>query len=159
MKKRSYLTALIVFTILFTMFLPACRSSTSLSVGLSVKDKVLAVKTDGQWNAAESNVFQRGDIIGLAMLNVSGFKKGEDNLNWMEIDVHVKGPDGEVILDEKELLGEAGHIDMENNTAESPVGSFYTSTELEPGEYIFTVTVYDKVGNGKVTHSEKIILE
>lgn len=159
MKKQSYLAALIVLSILFTMLLPACRASTSLSVGLSVEDTVLAVKTDDQWNVSESNVFQRGDIVGLVMLNVSGFKKGDDNLNWMEIDVQVKGPNGEIILDEKELLGEAGHMDMENNTAESPVGSFYTTPDLDSGEYVLTVTVYDKVGKGKATHSEKIILE
>jgi len=146
---------------MFTSILvfPACRGSSSLSVGLSAEDIVLAIKTDGQWDVVESNVFQRGDIIGLVMLNVSGFKKGDDGLNWMEIDLQVKGPDGEVVLDEKELLGEAGHIDMENNTAESPLGSFYTQDDMPTGEYVMKVTLYDKVGKGNIAHSEKIIIE
>jgi hypothetical protein len=48
---------------------------------------------------------------------------------------------------------------MENNTAESPLGSFHTTEELEPGEYVMKVTLYDKVGKGSTSHSEKIILE
>jgi hypothetical protein len=150
---------LVLLILIFTFFLPACRASTSLSVGLSVDDAVLAAKTDDQWQVVEDNVFQRGDIIGLVMLNVSGFKKGEDGLNWMDLDLVVKGPDGAVILDEKELLGEAGHIDMPDNTAKSPVGSFYTTDELEPGDYVIKVTLYDKVGKGSTTHTKKIILE
>ena len=62
-------------------------------------------------------------------------------------------------LDEKELLGEAGHIDMENNTAESPLGSFYTQDDMPTGEYVMKVTLYDKVGKGNIAHSEKIIIE
>lgn len=159
MKNQKKAAGLVLTILMLIILFPACRASTSLSVGLSPDDTVLAIKTDDQWQVVDSNVFQRGDIIGLVMLNVSGFKKGEDGLNWMDIDLEVKGPDGAVILDEKELLGEAGHIDMENNTAESPLGSFYTTEELEPGEYVMKVTLYDKVGKGSTSHSEKIILE
>lgn len=159
MKNQKRAAGFVLFLSMFVIIFPACRASTSLCVGLSPDDTVLAIKSDNQWQVVDSNVFQRGDVIGLVMLKVTGFKKGEDGLNWMDIDLLVKGPDGEVILDEKELLGEAGHIDMENNTAESPLGSFYTSEELEPGEYVMQVTLYDKVGKGSTSHSEKIILE
>ncbi len=159
MKNRTTTPVLILLMLISTLVFPACRGSASLSVSLSAEDIILAVKTDEQWNVVESNVFQRGDIIGLVMLNVSGFKKGDDGLNWMEIDLQVKGPDGEVVLDEKELLGESGHFDMENNTAESPLGSFYTQNDMPTGEYVMKVTLYDKVGKGSIAHSEKIIIE
>lgn len=64
--------------------------------------------------------------------------------------MEVEGPDGEIILDEKGLLGDNGHLDLEDNTAESPLGYFYTTTDLASGIYVMKVTLYDLVGKGKV---------
>jgi hypothetical protein len=132
---------------------------TSTSFGLEIEDTVLAKKEAGTWQPVKEAKFKKGDEIGLVLLNVKGFKKGKDGLNRIDLDVQVKGPDGEIILEKKNILGEAGHVNLKNNIAESPVGSFSTTPELESGKYTIKVTIKDKIGGGSASTSKSFTLE
>lgn len=145
--------------VLLTIQLTGCRTETSLSTGLSFKNSILAKKVDGSWSEVTDAKFAKGDTVGLVLLNVSGFKKGEDGLNWMDIDVELQDSNGTVVSIDKGLLGESGKMVLENNIAESPVGSFYTSTDIPSGKYNIKVTVYDRIGGGKVVCSKSFYIE
>jgi len=93
------------------------------------------------------------------LVNVGPFKKGEDGLNWIEMDMEVRDPNGNIIFSEKGMLGENGHVNLPNNMATSPYGTFYTTTDLAPGKYKMTLTIYDKVGGGKASQSATFTLE
>lgn len=152
---------LLFFNLLIVLVIPlaACKTSTTLSVGLSYDDAVLAKKVDGVWHKVEDAKIAKGDTVGIVFLNVSGFKKGEDGLNWMDIDVKVTNSEGSVIRDAKNLLGESGKMTLENNTAESPVGSMETTSDIPSGEYKINVTVYDRIGGGTVTCTKNFYIE
>jgi len=146
-------------SILVVLLLTGCRTESSLSFKLSYEDSVLAKNVDGSWEIVEDTKFAKGDTIALILLNVQGFEKGEDGLNWMDIDVEVKDSKGTVILNEKNLLGESGKLELENNTADSPYGSFITNNDTPSGKYEMKVTVHDKIGGGKAVCSKSLIIE
>jgi len=138
--------------------LAACIE-TSVSLGLSFEKSIIAKKVDGKWQPVENQKFKKGDKIGLVLLNVSGFKKDKNGLNWMDLDVEVKDSNGKIILTQTGLLGESGRMDFKNNVAESPVGSFVTNNTIASGKYNIKVTVHDKIGGGKTENSRSFQLE
>ena len=127
--------------------------------GLQIEKSVLAKKAGGTWHPVKDASFQKGDVVGLIFLNVRGFEKGKDGLNWMDLDIEVKSSEGEVILEQSDMLGEKGHVKMKNNLAESPVGSFNTTPEMESGKYTIKLTVKDKVGGDIASESKSFTLE
>ena len=153
------LLLLFSISILVILQLVGCRTQTTLNVGLSFEDSVLAKQVDGKWNVVKDTKFAKGDTIGLILLNVSGFKKGDDGLNWMDIDVEAKDSEGKVILDQKGLLGESGKMELENNIAKSPVGNIVTTDKFPAGKYDIKVTVHDKIGGGKAVNSRSFFIE
>ena len=157
MKKILIVLALFVGS-LFVMG-GGCEFETSTSFGLTAEDSVLAKFEGGSWQQAPDSTFQRGDDIALILLNVRGFEKGDDGLNKMDIDVEVEGPEGEIIFKEDGMLGEEGHVNLENNVANSPYGSFSSTEGLEPGRYIIKVTVRDEIGEGSTTKRKTFTLE
>lgn len=156
MKKIFLLFSLFI---LLTIPLTGCRTESSLNIGLSYEEAILAKQIDGLWNQVTDAQFAKEDTIGLVLLNVSGFEKGEDGLNWMDIDVELKDAEGTIVNEEKSCLGESGKMDLENNIAKSPVGSFFASKEIPTGQYMLTVTVYDKIGGGKVVCNKRLYIE
>lgn len=156
MDKRLPITALIIGVLLLA---GGCEVETSTSFGLDVQDSILAKDVGGTWEPMDGNTFQRGDVVGIVLLNVQGFEEGEDGLNEMELDIKVTGPDGEVVLEKQNMLEEAGHVNLENNVAKTPVGSFTTTPDLEPGQYRMKVTIRDEVGGGSASKSKTFALE
>ena len=152
---------LIVLGIVLASFLMmgGCQLETSTSSGLEIQDTVLAKKEADLWQPVPEAIFKKGDTIGIVLLNVKGFKKGDDGLNWLDIDVEVKDPANELILDEKDILGEAGHVNLVDNIAKSPVGYFTTPLESASGKYLLKVTIKDKVGGGEASVSKSFVLE
>jgi len=154
---RKALLFFVIITVIFALI--ACEKSTSVSVGLSADDTILAKQSGDQWDPVNNGKFKKGETVGLVMLNVKAFKKGNDGLNWIDMDVEVKDPDGKVILSEKDLLGDSGKLDLKDNIAKSPVGNFSTTSSLQSGKYTIKVTVYDKIGKGYTTNSKTFDLE
>lgn len=104
-------------------------------------------------------VFQRGEDVHLVLLNVGPFKKDDSGLNWFDLDMKITGPGENVILEETGMLGEAGHIALDNNRVSSPYATCSTTTDMAPGKYKFTITIYDKIGKGTATQNAFFTLE
>ncbi|MBS3176860.1 hypothetical protein J4457_06520 [Candidatus Woesearchaeota archaeon] len=157
MRKIAILFAIALAAVLS---MGGCQVETGTSYGLEVENAILALEgPDGTLYPAESNVFKRGQKINMVLLNVGPFKKGSDGKNWVDIDVEVKGPQGEIVLSKRGLLGDAGRDVLPNDIAESPYGSFATSEVLDKGEYMMTVTIFDKVDGSSASKTMSVILE
>lgn len=132
--------------------------------GLQVEKAVLAKSKgikDGQpeLEPAKNNVFKPGDSVYLVMVNVGKFKKGSDGKNHLDMDVEVADQAGKVLLSQKNLLKAKGIVALPNDTAQSPYGNVETKPKTKPGTYVISVTIYDKIGNAKVTRSAEFKLE
>ncbi len=159
MKKILFVLGLILVSFL-TMGGCKVETSTGTSFGLTIEDAVFArMSADGKFVPAEGSVYKRGEKVHFILLNVDGFQKGDDGLNWFNLDMDVKGPNEEVILSQQGMLGEKGHVDLLNNTVPSPGGSLTTTAAMEPGNYKFKLTIYDKIGGGSASKTKTFILE
>lgn len=148
------------FFLTLTVFALVSCTSTSTSKLISIEDHTFA-RTDstGQLVTIDDPVYQRGEKISLVLLNVGPFKEDSAGFNWFDMDMEVIGPDDAIVISETGLLGDGGHLDLENNTASSPYASYTTTSEMKPGEYKFKVTIYDKVGKGRATQTASFKLE
>jgi hypothetical protein len=86
---------------------------------------------------------------------VSGFKKDDNQMNQIEMDMKITSADGKVIVEEKGLLGENGIGDLKNNIAPSLYAYYTPDEDFKAGEYSFFVKVIDKVGGGTASVSRK----
>lgn len=153
-------TILLTLSIVLAVLLAAC-TGTSTSKLISIENYTFARTGEGGQLEAVSDpvVFKRGDDVHLVLQNVGPFKKDESGLNWFDIDMKITAPDETVILEKTGMLGDAGHIVLENNRASSPYATCSTTTDLAPGKYKFTITIYDKIGKGTATQNAFFTLE
>jgi hypothetical protein len=151
--KKSIVLAPVALVLVLGLF-TACQISTSVSTGLSFEKTTMAKKVDSAWSEVTDKKFAKGDNIGLLLLNVSGFKKGDDGLNNMNIDVEVTDPDGKVIASSTDILGDAGKVDLPDNIAKTPIGTYQTTADMASGTYKIKVTVNDKISGGSATATE-----
>jgi len=112
---------------------------------------------DGTFQPLENKTYNRGEAVHLVMLNVKEFRKDNYGLNAFDINVEVS-KDGTVIISQANLLGEGGNINLENNIAKSPYGSFNSDKSLEPGNYTFKMTIKDLITNTEVSAVENFQL-
>ena len=56
--------------------------------------------------------------------NVGIFTQGDDDLHWIGIDFSIEGPDGNIVDEITNVLGEDGHLEIPNGIAESPFVNF-----------------------------------
>ena len=145
---------------LMSVVLISC-TSTSTSKLISMEDYTFARTGDSDQLVAVDNpaVFKRGDAVHLVLQNVGPFKKADDGLNWFDLDMEIIGPDGGILLSQTGMLGDGGHIALENNRAKSPFATCTTTPEVVPGKYKFKLTIYDKIGSGKATQTAIFTLE
>jgi hypothetical protein len=94
--------------------------------------------------------FRRGEKAHLILRRAGPFKAGPDGRHWFDLDMLVTGPGGQVVLEQKDLLGENGHVNLPDAVAESPYGIFESSVAMEPGNYEMTLTLRDKVAGTAV---------
>jgi len=136
-------------------------TSTSTSKLISIEDYTFARTGDGDQLVAVDDpaVFKRGDDVHLVLQNVGPFKKADDGLNWFDLDMEITNPDGEILLSQTGMLGDNGHIALENNRAKSPFATCTTTPDVAPGKYKFKLTIYDKIGSGKATQTATFTLE
>jgi hypothetical protein len=147
--------------VLISVVLVSCSASTSISKLINIEGYTFARTGDNGQLIRVNNpaVFRKGEDVHLVLLNVGPFKKDEAGLNWFDLDLEVTGPDGKVLLSKTAMLGDAGHVALNNNHAASPYGSCTNTTNLETGEYKFKLTIYDKIGKGKATQTSTFKLE
>ncbi|MBN2096442.1 hypothetical protein JW752_03545 [Candidatus Peregrinibacteria bacterium] len=103
--------------------------------------------------------FARGEQVIFALLNTGPFVKGDDGLYSFEMDIEVTGPDGKVVMDKKESLSGAGHMELENGYAAEPNGVFIGSPYSDIGDYNFKLTIYDKIGTGRAVRTAPFFLK
>ena len=145
---------------LYLLVIGGCQVEQSVSYGgLQIEDSMLARYEGGEWHPVDDAVFNKGDEIGLILLNVGKFSRGEDGLNWLDIDVELKDPSGKVILSEEGILGSSGKADLKDDIAPKPVGSVNTIDDMETGKYTIKVTVHDKVSGNKASTSRTFMIE
>ena len=146
---------------LMSAILISCTTSTSTSKLISIEDYTFARSGDGNQLVAidDPAVFKRGEAVHLVLQNVGPFKKDDSGLNWFDLDMEITGPDGGIILSQTGLLGDGGHVALENNMAATPYATCTTTPDVAPGAYKFKLTIYDKIGNGKATQTANFTLE
>ena len=157
--KRDYFTLL--FIVLMTLMMVSCSPSTSTSKLISIDDYTFARQGDGDQLTPVSSpaVYKRGETVHLVLFNVGPFKKDDSGLNWFDLDVAITGPDGSMVLEETGLLGDGGHLALENNIASSPEGTFTSTPEMAAGKYKFKIIIYDRIGKGRATQTATFKLE
>jgi hypothetical protein len=134
--------------------------SFSLSAGLSYQKAVFARKgNDGTLEQVPKPMFSRGEVVNLIFLNVGKFEKGTDGKHLFDIDMTVKNSEGETVFQKENMLGENGHTLLPDDIAKSPYGMFYSSIEMEAGVYRMTLTIYDKIGNERVSVTKPFTLK
>ena len=145
---------------LMSVILISC-TSTSTSKLISIEGYTFARTGDGKQLVAVDNpaVFKRGDAVHLVLKNVGPFKKADDGLNWFDLDMEITGPDGAILLSQTGMLGDDGHVALENNSAKSPYATCTTTPDVVPGKYKFKLTIYDKIGSGKAIQTATFTLE
>jgi len=115
-------------------------------------------KGSGELMENEEAKFFRGDVIALILLNVGPFQRGDDGLNWFDMDINVTYPDGTLNFSETGILGEDGHMDIENNIANYPHVFFYSTFNEEPGNYTISMAIYDKIDGRRIEVSRSFLL-
>jgi len=141
------------------VLITACQFETSTSSGISVEDSELARITESEILTSSDGVFSRGEDIHLILHNVGKFKEGEDGLNWFDMDLEVLDADGNALFSQTGMLGDNGHLKLDNGMASSPYATFSPNETMEPGNYKMKVSIYDKVGKGKATVTKTFTLE
>ncbi|MCK5607823.1 hypothetical protein KAR91_38435 [Candidatus Pacearchaeota archaeon] len=118
--------------------------------GLMFDEALFAkVSDEGEVTFLEEPIYKRGEAVHFALMNVREFQKGEDGKHWLDMSIEVRNAEGEVELFKEHSLGE-GKFELENNTAPSPSGVFVGAPDLQAGTYIMYLTIYDKIGGGKI---------
>jgi hypothetical protein len=147
-----------LFAAISLMF-ASCQFETSTSSGISVDDSELARITESEIQPSDDGVFSRGEDIDLILYNVGPFKEGEDGLHWFDMDLEVLDEDGNVVFSQTEMLGDNGHLKLENGIAGTPYATFSPNESMDAGKYRMKVHIYDRVGDGKATVTKSFTLK
>ena len=143
-----FIVALLVVGDIFLAY--ALSDPSTFRQGLDFERSVFAKVDDaGKVTILERGEYGRGEVVHFALMKVGKFKKGADGKHWVESDLKVR-KGWKTIFVKRGLLGEGGHVTLKNDEAESPSGVFTATASLKPGDYSMQLTVYDKVGGGKV---------
>ena len=138
--------------LMFLSLIGGCKYEKSAHYGINAEGGGSFAKMTGDTlTPVKEPVFKRGENVYYVMFNVGPFKEGEDGKCWMDVDMRIRGPDDEIILQEEHLLGEKGRLVLQEGYAKSPFGAYETTNALKPGRYEMTVSIYDRIGEGVVT--------
>ncbi len=150
---------LIPLLLLIPLALSSCTSS-STSKGISIDNYELArISPDQQIIPIPDGVFHPGEEVSMILYNVGKFKKGEDGLCELDMDMEVLNSEGQTVFSASELLGEGGHLLLDNGYAGTPNATFSTTENTPTGDYTMKVRIYDQVGKGSATVSMKFSLQ
>jgi len=117
------------------------------------------VADDGKIFFLDKPEYVRGEPIHFALMNVGKFKKDAEGKNWVDMALIVIDPDGNVAMQKQNLLGDGGHLVLENDTAPSPDGVYFPAKSVKTGTYKISIRVYDRIGGGEVSDSGTFLLK
>lgn len=111
---------------------------------ISIDKAVFAIENeDSSMTEISDSEFFTGDSISLYLVNVGPFKADENGYSKIEMDIEITGPDGNQIHLDKGILGNDGYLKLENGFIGSPCATWYSDASHLPGEYSFTIKIYD----------------
>ena len=156
--KLKFLGLLVLCSAMMVV-LSACQPVGPLREGLNFEKSVFAKVDDAgkitfldsvtsPAGTNEKAEYERGETVHFALMKVGKFKKGEDGKHWVDSEMKVR-QGSKMIFERKKLMGEAGHVELKGDEAESPTGVFTATASLKPGDYSMEFTVLDKIGGGK----------
>lgn len=138
---------------------PTVNTTSSTSSQLSFKKSLFVKKgADGKVIPVESSIFQRGENVTLVLLKTGKFKKGADGKNWLDLDMHVKTPQGKILASQQSLLGDQGKVVLKDDIAD-PNGTVNTTPKVEPGVYQMTLNVYDRIAGTQISETKAFTLK
>jgi len=147
-----------VLALVFAGFVGTLAAASSPGSALNIKETIWArLDAAGKLVACDGK-FRRGEKVHLVLRSVGPFKAGPDGRHWFDLDMNVAGPGGQTVLDQKNLLGEKGHVKLDEATAESPYGIFESAVGMEPGVYKMTLTIHDRIGGLQATAVQSFTL-
>lgn len=142
---------LLLVAIMSGLGLSACGGPARgpLRQGLDFEKSVFAkVDEAGKVTFLDNPVYERGEVVHFALMNVGKFTPGEDGKDWVDLDL-VLWDGGKKVYEKAGLLGEGGKVELKDDMAESPSGVFTATASLVSGQdYTMQLTVYDKIGGG-----------
>lgn len=100
------------------------------------------------------NIFTRSDSICLWPI-VIGFDKTKEETVLFNMDQSIKDSQGNYVEQTKNNFGSIGQ------ESDEPITNYYVFNslrDLEPGNYVYEVTVYDKLGKKKITFNETFVI-
>ena len=151
-----------VILLLFTLasLLPGCKKDSPSSDSLTYKSALfVAQDSTGQYYTIDYTNFKRGDTINLVLYHVGKFEKGSDGQHHYDMNIEVRGPEGQMIFYQENLYGEKGIGLLPDGILELPCGTYMTTPEFRSGSYEMKLTIYDKVSGDKASGSRQFILE
>ncbi len=117
------------------------------------------VHEDGVIDFLDNPVYVRGEPVHFALMAVGPFAKDEEGKNWVDMDILVTDPDGNIAMKKDSLLGNGGHLVLEDNIAPSPSGVYVPTKDVKIGKYTIEIRVYDRIGGGEVSDSGTFTLK
>jgi hypothetical protein len=144
---------LLILVVLLSIISGCGQVETETSFGLSIDDSYFAeIGPNGELIPISDPAYSSGEKVVYALENIGKFEKGNDGLHWLDLDMEVKDSEGNVIYLQRGMLGEGGHVLLNNDIASSPYGAFELADE-QPGTYNIKLTVHDLVGGGSASSS------
>ncbi|MFH2096806.1 MAG: hypothetical protein ABIJ16_13945 [Bacteroidota bacterium] len=152
------LVNIISVAFIIAILFPGCDNVTT-SFGLTIGSTSFnRLNENGEFELVQNGKFDNGEVVYLMMFDVSGFEKGPDGKHQVEMDMEITDMEGNVILETRELLGENGHVELDNGIAANPNASFSPGLNTPDGDYKFYAKIYDKVGGGSASVTKKFTL-
>jgi hypothetical protein len=158
-----FIAAMVLSFVFLAMGSPDVNKSaslgTSVSSGLTIGDVTWAnVGEDKTLRPVSGDEFERGQVAGLVLRNVSGFEKGPDGKHWFDLSLRIEDAQGRVLFMQEGLLGEGGRGVLPDGIAESPF-TYVDTGKLAPGRYSVELGIYDRLGNGKATARRALVVK
>lgn len=155
---KRFLVIALVISFLFT----GCSVSTTVQKGLELNNFAFCEKINGHRDFVErkNKTFSPSEVV-YVYFEVSNFglkKVGSSFTYHPQIDVLVKGPKGETVIERTTVINEEV-----SNSTEVPYFYFpinLTFPENSPdGKYNLTIYVKDAFSNGSITQNEQFFLK
>jgi len=158
MKQKKITVILLLLTL--SSFIPGCKKDTPSTDGLNYKSALfVAQDSTGQYFTIDYNNFKRGDTINLVLYHVGKFQKGSDGQHHYDMNIEIRGPEGQMIFSQENLYGEKGIGLLPDGILELPCGTYLTTPDFRPGAYEMKLTIYDKVSGETASGNRQFILE
>ncbi|MGB5987199.1 MAG: hypothetical protein WBG37_17985 [Desulfobacterales bacterium] len=125
---------------------PDSQTATAREAALAIEQIRFAKPgPDGILEPVDSAKFTRGEEVHLVLIRVSGFQAGADGRCWYDLDAKLTGPEGQVMVQGTDILGQAGHRQLPDGVAKAPEAQFKTTLQSPPGSYTVFLTIKDKI--------------